>query len=207
MPLGMFRVATFAWGERRHIGQLIILLAAVFLGLPMVFGIGVSAAVTGMPLPPGSVARPMESWQVSQPFGCTGFVFEPARGGCAHFHSGIDLVAPMGASVRSVLPGVAEVVAPAGYGGGYGIHVIVRHDANNSTMYAHLLAATVRSGQPLSAGAMLGYEGSTGLSTGAHLHFEVRRLGIPIDPVTVFPSLFGAGGPANQPQGTTVRPN
>ena len=44
-------------------------------------------------------------------------------------------------------------------------------------MYAHLLAATVRSGQPLAAGAMLGYEGSTGLSTGAHLHFEVRRLG------------------------------
>lgn len=207
MPLAMFRVGMFAWGERRHLGQLIVLVAAVLLGTPLVLGLGVAGALAGMPLPPGSAARPMESWQVSQPFGCTGFIFEPVRGGCAHFHSGIDLVAPAGTPVRSVLAGVAEVVAAAGYGGGYGIHVIVHHDANISTMYAHLLAATVRSGQPLAAGALLGFEGSTGLSTGAHLHFEVRRLGVPVDPVAVFPSLFGSGGPANKPHATAVRPN
>jgi murein DD-endopeptidase MepM/ murein hydrolase activator NlpD len=61
-------------------------------------------------------------------------------------------------------------------------------------MYAHLLTATVLSGQPVVAGALIGYEGSTGLSTGPHLHFEVRRAGVPIDPTTVFPSLFGSSG-------------
>src|ERR1700682_2110467 len=169
MPLSMFRFGMFAWSQRRHSGQLVILVAAVMLGTPVGFGIGVTAAVVGAAPPPGSVARPMESWQVSQPFGCTGFAFEPARGGCAHFHSGIDLVASAGTPVRSVLAGGAEVAAAAGYGGGYGIHVLVHHDAALPTMYAHLLAATVRSGQPLAAGALLGYEGSTGLSTGAHL--------------------------------------
>jgi murein DD-endopeptidase MepM/ murein hydrolase activator NlpD len=207
MPLGMFRLGMLAWNERGHLGKLIVLVAAALLAAPLAFGIGVTAAVVGTPLPPGMPARPMESWQVSQPFGCTGFVFEPARGGCAHFHSGIDLVAPAGSPVRSVLAGVAEVAAAAGYGGGFGIHVVVHHDANISTMYAHLLGATVRSGQPLQAGAVLGYEGSTGLSTGAHLHFEVRRMGVPVDPVPIFPSLFGSGGPANQPQGAAMRPN
>jgi murein DD-endopeptidase MepM/ murein hydrolase activator NlpD len=206
MPLAMFRVGMFAWGQRRHLGQLIILVAAA-AATPLVLGLGVTGAVAGMPLPAGSAVRPMDLWQVSQPFGCTGFVFEPARGGCAHFHSGIDLVAPVGTPVRSILPGVAEVVVAAGYGSGYGIHVLIRHDANTSTMYAHLLAATVRSGQPLAAGGLLGYEGSTGLSTGAHLHFEVHRLGVPVDPVAVFPGLFGSGGPDIHPHGIAVRPN
>jgi len=204
MPLAFFRLGMFAWGERGHLGRLIVIVALGFVGTPLVFGIGVTAAATGTP-PPQSTARPMESWQVSQPFGCTGFGFEPARGGCAHFHAGIDLVAPAGTPVRSVLPGVAERVVATGYGGGYGIHVVVRHDPNTSTLYAHLLAATVRDGESLLAGALLGYEGSTGLSTGAHLHFEVRRLGVPIDPVAIFPSLFGSGGSANQPQGTATR--
>lgn len=207
MPLSIFRIGMFAWSERRSLGHLMVIVAAALVVTPLAFGIGVNAAVAGKPLPAGSVARPMESWQVSQPFGCTGFGFEPARGSCAHFHSGIDLVAPAGTPVRSVLAGVAEVMAAGGYGGGYGIHVVVHHDADTSTMYAHLLAASVHSGQPLPAGAQIGYEGSTGLSTGPHLHFEVRRLGVPVDPVAVFPSLFGAGGPANPPQGTAARPN
>jgi len=137
----------------------------------------------------------MSSWRVSQLFGCTGFVFEPRHGDCAHFHSGIDLVGPLGGAVYSVLPGLVEVEAPSGYGGGYGIHVLVHHDGATLTMYAHLLTATVVSGQVVVAGALIGYQGSTGLSTGPHLHFEVRRAGVPIDPTTVFPSLFGSSGP------------
>lgn len=196
MPLTFFRVGVFVWGERDRIGRLLAIVVGFALALPLVFGIGVNAAVSGLPLPGGTPARPMTSWQVSQPFGCTGLSFEPPRGGCAHFHSGIDLVGPAGTAVFSVLAGLVEVQPPAGYGGGYGIHVVVHHDGQSSTMYAHLLAATVFTGQPVVAGALLGYEGSTGLSTGAHLHFEVRRAGIPVDPVAFFPSLFGSGGVA-----------
>jgi murein DD-endopeptidase MepM/ murein hydrolase activator NlpD len=194
MPFAFFRVGLFVWDERDKVGRLFAIVIGCAVSLPLLFATGVSATVAGMPLPAGVPARPMANWQVSQPFGCTGFGFEPARGGCAHFHSGMDLVAPAGTAVFSVLAGIAEVLPPAGYGGGYGIHVVVHHDAATSTMYAHLLAATVVSGQHVAAGAPLGYEGSTGLSTGAHVHFEVRRAGIPVDPASVFPSLFGSGG-------------
>jgi len=207
MPLAFFRVGVFAWGERDRIGRLLAILVGSALAVPLVFGIGVNAAVSGLPLPNGAPARPMATWQVSQPFGCTGFSFEPARGGCAHFHSGIDLVGPPGTGVFSVLAGIAEVRPPSGYGGGYGIHVVVHHDGDTSTLYAHLLAATVLSGQPIPAGTRVGSEGSTGLSTGAHLHFEVRRAGIPVDPVAFFPSLFGSGGVANQGGGATAPAN
>jgi len=162
--------------------------------VPVLLALLVTTAVANLPLPTGAPAKSMASWQVSQLFGCTGFVFEPRNGDCAHFHSGIDLVGPVGGAVYSVLPGVVEVQAPSGYGGGYGIHVLVHHDGATLTMYAHLLTATVLSGQPVVAGALIGYEGSTGLSTGPHLHFEVRRAGVPIDPTTVFPSLFGSSG-------------
>jgi murein DD-endopeptidase MepM/ murein hydrolase activator NlpD len=207
MPLALFRVGMFAWGERDRIGQMLLLLVGLALAVPLLFGAGVSAAVSGLPVPAGGPARPMASWQVSQTFGCTGFSFEPARGSCAHFHSGIDLVGPAGCAVFAVLAGIAEVRQPAGYGGGYGVHVIVHHDAQTSTMYAHLLAASVFSGQPVAAGALVGYEGSTGLSTGAHLHFEVRRAGIPVDPAAFFPGLFGSGGAANHIGGATARAN
>ena len=181
-------------------------LAASVMAIPVAFGLIVSAAVMGVwapPLPPEAPARPMASWVVSQPFGCTGFVLEPARGDCAHFHSGIDLVGPAGTAVVSVLAGIAELLP----GGGYGLHVVVHHDGQTSTMYAHLASAAVLTGQPVAAGAIVGYEGSTGLSTGAHLHFEVRRTGVPVDPVAVFPSLFGAGGPVSPPAAVQPRPN
>jgi murein DD-endopeptidase MepM/ murein hydrolase activator NlpD len=197
----------FAWSQRDRIGWLFGIVLGAALALPLVFGVGVSAAVAALPLPAGAPARPMAGWQVSQPFGCTGLSFEPARGGCPHFHSGIDLVAPTGTAVFSVLAGIAEVRQPAGYGGGYGVNVIVHHDAETSTLYAHLLAATVFSGQPMAAGMQVGYEGSTGLSTGAHLHFEVRRAGIPVDPVAFFPGLFGPGGAITYAGGATAPAN
>ena len=207
MPLAFFRIGIFAWGERDRIGRMVALLVGAGLSIPLVFGVGVNAAVSGLPLPAGTVARPMASWQVSQPFGCTGFGFEPPRGGCAHFHNGIDLVGPAGSAVFSVLAGIVEVQQPAGYGGGYGIHIVVHHDAQTSTMYAHLLAAAVITGQPVAAGGLVGYQGSTGLSTGAHLHFEVRRAGIPVDPVAFFPGLFGPGGAAMHVGGATAPGN
>ena len=92
------------------------------------------------------------------------------------------------------MAGQAEVFTPAGHGGGYGLHVVVHHGAGLETMYAHLQAVAISSGQQVSAGTVLGGEGSTGLSTGPHLHFEVREAGIAVDPISVFPGIFGPEG-------------
>jgi murein DD-endopeptidase MepM/ murein hydrolase activator NlpD len=209
VPLAFFRLGLFTWSQRRSISRGVLVIASAVLVVPVLLALLVTTAVANLPLPTGAPAKPMASWQVSQLFGCTGFVFEPRNGDCAHFHSGIDLVGPVGGAVYSVLPGLVEVQAPSGYGGGYGIHVLVHHDGATLTMYAHLLTATVLSGQPVVAGALIGYEASTGLSTGPHLHFEVRRAGVPIDPTTVFPSLFGPSGRASSslPVGVSPRPN
>lgn len=140
-----------------------------------------SAPFSGGPWPP------MPSWVVTQPFGCTTLAFEPPGPGCAHFHSGIDLAAPEGSPVRAVLPGIASVVADAG---GYGLHVLVRLDERTTLLYGHLGSVAVSNGASVFAGALLGGEGTTGLSTGPHLHLEVRRDGRAIDPVAALPELF-----------------
>jgi murein DD-endopeptidase MepM/ murein hydrolase activator NlpD len=194
MPLAFLRLGVFAWSRRHTISRGLIVIASAILLVPVVLALLVTGAVANLPLPGAGLARPMASWQVSQSFGCTGFIFEPRRGDCPHFHSGIDLAGPPGGAVYTVLPGVVEVMVPSGYGGGYGVHVLVHHDGATLTMYAHLLTATVLSGQSVEAGALIGYEGSTGLSTGPHLHFEVRRAGLPVDPTAVFPSLFSSKG-------------
>jgi murein DD-endopeptidase MepM/ murein hydrolase activator NlpD len=197
MPLGLFRLGLLAWSERGSISRFALGVGVAVLLVPIILGLLVTTAVANLPLPGGSGVRPMAAWQVTQPFGCTGFVYEPPSGDCLHFHSGIDLAGPFGAAVYTVLPGLIEVQPPSGYGGGYGIHVLVHHDGATLTLYAHLLTATVVTGQPVVAGALIGYEGSTGLSTGPHLHFEVRRAGIPVDPAAFFPSIFGAIKSAN----------
>jgi murein DD-endopeptidase MepM/ murein hydrolase activator NlpD len=209
MPLTFFRIGWFAWSKRRTIGRGILAMASMVLMVPILLGLLVTTAAANLPLPAGSPARPMATFRVSQMFGCTGFVLEPRRGDCAHFHSGVDLVGPAGGAVYSVLPGLVEVQPPSGYGGGYGVHVIIRHDPATLTMYAHLLTATVVSGQSVVAGALIGYEGSTGLSTGPHLHFEVHRAGVPIDPTIFFPAFFGGSGStsSSSPAGVSPRPN
>ena len=118
----------------------------------------------------------------TQGFGCTALELEPPDPDCptGHRHDGIDLAAPEGSPVRAAAAGTATVVDTAG---GYGLHVLLRHDPILSTLYGHLSAALVKSGDSVAAGAPIGLVGSTGLSTGPHLHFEVRRGGSPVDPV------------------------
>jgi len=121
----------------------------------------------------------------SQPFGCTSFVLEPVDPACpgGHFHSGIDLAAPAGTAVRSPGDGVARV----GSGGSCGIHVLVQHGGGIETLYCHLSEALVADGQAVAAGQRLGSVGSSGFSTGPHLHFEVHQNGRPVDPATWLP--------------------
>lgn len=117
---------------------------------------------------------------LTQPFGCTSYEMEPPDPSCAggHFHSGVDLAAPAGTAVRTPADGVAAV----GDAGPCGIHVIVAHAGGIATLYCHLSVAAVHSGQRVRAGDRIGAIGSTGNSTGPHLHLEVHADGRPVDP-------------------------
>jgi len=186
-----------AWIHRRTVLRAGVAAVSVVLGLPLLLALAVTAALAR----PGegsslnmNAARPMPFWVVTQSYGCTGLGIEPARGDCPHFHFGIDLAAPAGMPVRAVLTGQAEVFPPSGYGGGYGLHVVVRHGNGVETMYAHLADVVIGQGQVVSAGAVVGHEGSSGMSTGPHLHFEVREAGVAVDPTRIFPGLFGPEG-------------
>ena len=96
-------------------------------------------------------------------------------------HTGIDFPAATGTPVGAAGRGV---VAFAGWNlGGYGNLVVVRHRLGFESWYAHLSRIVARPGQPVVGGTRIGYVGSTGRSTGPHLHFEVRRFGTPINPV------------------------
>ncbi len=97
-------------------------------------------------------------------------------------HNGVDYAAPTGTPAMSVGDGVVDF---AGVQGGFGNVVIVRHGANHSTVYAHLSRINVRKGQTIQKGQTVGAVGSTGWSTGPHLHFEFRINGIHVDPQSV----------------------
>jgi murein DD-endopeptidase MepM/ murein hydrolase activator NlpD len=96
-------------------------------------------------------------------------------------HNGIDIALRTGTPVRSMFPGVVRF---AGYYGSYGRIVVVRHYNGLETFYAHLHRTKVKAGEVVEAGDVLGLGGSTGRSSGPHLHLEVRFKGIPIDPAS-----------------------
>ncbi|GKQ38904.1 transglycosylase family protein [Streptomyces sp. A012304] len=99
------------------------------------------------------------------------------------YHTGVDFPVPTGTSVQAVAAGQ---VVTAGWGGSFGYQVVVRHTDGRYSQYAHLSAISVRDGQTVSAGQRVGRSGSTGNSSGPHLHFEVRTgpgFGSDIDPV------------------------
>lgn len=99
--------------------------------------------------------------------------------GVRTFHTGIDLAAPTGTSVKVTLDGK---VATTGYSAVYGNYVIVTHDGGYQSLYAHLSRISVRRGQWIVQGAVLGKVGNTGYSTGPHLHFSVYRNGKMVNP-------------------------
>lgn len=96
------------------------------------------------------------------------------------YHGGLDIAAAMGTPVGAARSGV---VTRAGWWGTYGNVVVLDHGDGTETRYAHLSAITVRVGQGLRQGDVLGRVGSTGASTGPHLHFEVRFDGRAVDPL------------------------
>src|SRR4051794_16195963 len=108
-----------------------------------------------------------------------GFGYPPGHGGARH--DGIDFPEPMGTPIGAA--GVGTVVSAGWNSGGYGNLTIIQHRLGYQTWYAHQSSIAVSVGQRVAGGVRIGYVGSTGHSTGPHLHFEVRLNGTPINPV------------------------
>jgi murein DD-endopeptidase MepM/ murein hydrolase activator NlpD len=95
-------------------------------------------------------------------------------------HAGIDVAAPTGRPIRAAASGRVILAAPTG---GYGNYTCIAHNSSISTCYAHQSRFGARAGESVRQGDVIGYVGNTGNSFGAHLHFEVRIGGRPVDPM------------------------
>ena len=104
-----------------------------------------------------------------------------------HGHSGIDFAVPLGTPVLAADDGTVLEIRCLKFG--YGMYVLIRHLDGTESLYAHLSAILVSAGQQVTTGTRIGLSGSSGNSTGPHLHFELRQYGKAIDPE---PLLFPA---------------
>ena len=101
-------------------------------------------------------------------------------------HKGIDISLNKGDAIYAAFDGVVRTALPTRYTGGYGNVLVIRHANGLETYYGHLSKYIVNSGDIVKAGELIGYGGSTGRSTGPHLHFETRYMGKPFDPERIF---------------------
>lgn len=99
------------------------------------------------------------------------------------FHTGVDIGAEYGTPIGAIWDGT---VAYAGWYGGYGNVVVLDHGDTVVTLYGHFAEVTVEPGQSVAAGDLIGYVGSTGYSTGPHLHLELWKEGQYVDPLTIW---------------------
>lgn len=155
--------------------------------------VGVGLALVNQTLPVGKpisgleLAWPLASFTITQPFGPTSVLLEPPLGPYKHFHTGIDISAPLGAPVMASANGVVVAVAHSDFG--YGNYVVIAQGGGIETLYGHLLQTNVKVGDRVVRGQVIGLEGSTGFSTGPHVHFEVRVNDQVIDPLPYLPVL------------------
>ena len=129
---------------------------------------------------------------ITQGFGCTSYPFEPYDASCPshHFHSGIDLATDYGTPVHAADGGIVHNYSMGCGGGlcGYGHYVVIVHAGGFTSLYGHLSSYGVADGTQVDKDAIIGYEGSTGNSTGPHLHFEIDLGGTPVDPLAYLPA-------------------
>ena len=133
-------------------------------------------------IPLGIFAWPLEgNWPVSSRFGP-----RPSPGGIGSTnHMGIDISAPIGTPILASAAGTVTQVRNTDQGG-WGLFVIIDHGGGYQTIYAHNSRNSVSVGQTVVQGQVIAEIGSTGTSTGPHLHFEIRRNGVPVDPLGYF---------------------
>ena len=120
--------------------------------------------------------KPIDAMKLSSAYGMR---VHPVTGRLAR-HNGIDIPAPHGTPIYATADGT---VGRAQRLGGYGLYVEVEHGNNIQTRYGHMSSYIVAAGQRVKKGDILGYVGSTGRSTGNHLHYEVRIAGTPVNPI------------------------
>ena len=131
---------------------------------------------------------------ITQGFGCTSYPFEPYDPTCPtkHFHSGIDIATDYGTPVHAADGGIVHnFTMGCLWGGGlcgYGRYVVIVHAGGFASLYGHLSGWAVGDGVQVDKDAVIGYEGSTGNSTGPHVHFEIDLAGTPVDPLAYLPA-------------------
>jgi murein DD-endopeptidase MepM/ murein hydrolase activator NlpD len=146
-----------------------------------------------------SRARSSGKWKwpmdgvITQGFGCTSYPFEPYDPSCPshHFHSGIDIATDYGTPVHAADGGIVHnfTMGCSWVGGlcGYGHYVVMVHAGGFTTLYGHLSGYAAAEGAQVDKDTIIGYEGSTGNSTGPHLHFEIDLADMPVDPLAYLP--------------------
>ncbi|HXB62475.1 MAG TPA: M23 family metallopeptidase [Acidobacteriaceae bacterium] len=146
---------------------------SIVTGLPVDLssadGVGVTADLDNAP----------SLWPVQGPITSSFGEREDPFNGEGAFHKGIDISAAYGTPIRAAADGVVE---SATMEGGYGRQVLLDHGHDLKTLYAHMSGFTVTQGQSVIRGQVIGYVGSSGRSTGAHLHYEVQIHGTPVNP-------------------------
>ncbi|ODA41116.1 M23 family metallopeptidase [Desulfosporosinus sp. BG] len=134
---------------------------------------GVSGSISTWPLP--------GYYEISDPFGWRTHPITHKQS----LHTGTDIIAPSGTKIHAAGAGV---VIMAGWNTAYGNMIIIDHGGGVSSLYGHQSSLNVTEGQSVQANQVIGYVGSTGWSTGSHLHFEIREGGNPTDPLRFFPN-------------------
>jgi murein DD-endopeptidase MepM/ murein hydrolase activator NlpD len=163
---------------------------AVVFGLSTALHAGVPLTTTDRTaeaalLGPGLFLCPVQNPVVTQPFGPTAFAGEPIING-APFHTGIDLAVPLGRPLVAASSGTVTFAGGQtnafGLLTGYGLHVMITDTQGRVELYGHMSQIQASVGQVVQAGQQIGLVGSTGFSTGPHVHFEVRVNGHPVNP-------------------------
>ena len=161
--------------------QYATLWAALFGGFAPGGGIGIP---DGSFIPTGIFA-----WVMGEGFPITslfGYRADPFTGEIS-YHSGIDIEAPTGTPIFAAADGTVSVAnSTDSWGGGWGFFVRIEHEGGYSTLYAHCSQIAVVIGQEVKQGEVIGYIGSTGRSTGPHLHWEIYRNGVRVNPLDYF---------------------
>lgn len=183
-----------------HSGQTAALIGVAVMAMAMApadpeprirtFAVPELPPVTAVAEPAGPLMRPMRfeepvrGFAINSRFGLRRLGGE--RG--ARMHKGVDIAAPQGTAVYSAAEG--QILRIGRQPEGYGNFIEMRHPNGMTTMYAHLSRIDVASGDRVPAGERIGLVGSTGYSTGPHLHFEVRRDGAQVNPSRVVGETF-----------------
>jgi murein DD-endopeptidase MepM/ murein hydrolase activator NlpD len=142
-------------------------------------GPNLSTGLRADPVNPGEFLCPIAGAKIIQQFGPTSFAVEPPFGGYLHFHTGLDLLAGYGTPIVAAAGGRVTAAGDADY---FGTRVEVTDSFGLVEVYAHMSLVNVALGQEVQQGKIVGFVGSSGLSVGSHLHFQLEVGGMPTAP-------------------------